>query len=126
MERRDKETAELPAELPTELSKTRRKRAMEDLQALGEALAALPAERLDRIELPEELREAIGLYRRMSRKDDARRRQMQYIGRLMRQVEEEPLRAALSEARGDSAMETARLHRIERLRTALMEDETAL
>jgi ribosome-associated protein len=99
---------------------------MEELQALGEALAALPAERLEKIELPGELRAAIDLYRSMSRRDDARRRQMQYIGRLMRQTEEAPIRAALSGARGDSAAETARLHRIERLRAALMEDEAAL
>jgi ribosome-associated protein len=116
--RRDEETAGI--------SKTRRKRAMEELQALGEALAALPAERLKKIELPGELREAIGLYQSMSRQDDARRRQMQYIGRLMRQAEEEPIRAALCQARGDSAAETARLHRVERLRAALMEDEAAL
>jgi ribosome-associated protein len=117
-ERRDEEVVEI--------SKTRRKRAMEELQTLGEALAALPAERLKKIELPEDLREAIGLYQRMSRKDDARRRQMQYIGRLMRRAEEGPIRAALGEARGDSTAGTARLHRIERLRAALMENEAAL
>jgi len=111
---------------PLELSKTRRKRAMEELQALGEALVALPTERLKKIELPEQLREAIGLIQRMSRQDEARRRQMQYIGRLMRDVEDEPLRVALADARGDSAAATARLHRLERLRDALLEDETKL
>ena len=110
----------------SDLSKTRRKRAMEELQSLGEALAALPAERLKKIDLPEDLREAIAGVRRMSRRDEARRRQMQYIGRLMRGVESEPIRAALAEARGDSAAATARLHRIERLRDALLADETAL
>lgn len=118
LERRDEETAGI--------SKTRRKRAMEELQALGEALAALPAERLEKIELPADLREAIGLYRSMSRRDEARRRQMQYIGRLMRRAEEVPIRAALFQTRGDSAAETARLHRLERRRAALMEDEAAL
>ncbi|MDR2614469.1 MAG: DUF615 domain-containing protein [Candidatus Accumulibacter sp.] len=118
MERIDDETGDV--------SKTRRKRAMEELQALGEALAALPAERLKKIDLPEDLRQAIDLFRRMSRQDDARRRQAQYIGRLMRTVEVEPLRAALAEARGDSVAGTARLHRIERLRAALLEDEATL
>ena len=108
------------------LSKTRRKRAMEELQALGEALAALPADRLKKVDLPEELREAIGMAQRMSRQDEARRRQMQYIGRLMRNVEIEPIRAALADARGDSAAETARLHRLERLRNELLDDETTL
>ncbi|MDR0577116.1 MAG: DUF615 domain-containing protein [Candidatus Accumulibacter sp.] len=111
---------------PVELSKTRRKRAMEELQALGEALTALPADRLDKIELPDGLREAIGLVRRMSRQDEARRRQMQYVGRLMRGVDSEPIRAALADARGDSTAETARLHRLERLRDALLEDEASL
>jgi ribosome-associated protein len=111
---------------PLELSKTRKKRAMEALQALGEALAALPAERLEKIALPEDLREAIGALRRLSRQDEARRRQMQYIGRLMRRVDGEPIRAALAGARGDSAAATARLRRIERLRDALLADETAL
>jgi ribosome-associated protein len=109
-----------------DLSKTRRKRAMEDLQALGEALAALSAERLKKIELPEDLREAIAVVQRMSRRDEARRRQMQYIGRLMRGVESEPIRAALAEAHGDSATATARLRRLERLRDALLADETAV
>ena len=80
----------------SDLSKTRRKRAMEELQSLGEALAALPAERLKKIDLPEDLREAIAGVRRMSRRDEARRRQMQYIGRLMRGVDSEPIRQALA------------------------------
>ncbi|GHU26891.1 UPF0307 protein [Betaproteobacteria bacterium] len=114
-----------PDDETLEISKTRRKRAMEELQALGEALAALPVHRLKKIELPEDLREAIERVQRMSRQDEARRRQMQYIGRLMRKVESEPIRAALADARGDSAAETARLHRLERLRDTLLEDETA-
>lgn len=117
---------EHPDDEPVYLSKTRRKRAMEELQALGEALVALPADRLKKIDLPEDLREAVGTAQRMPRQDEARRRQMQYIGRLMRNVETEPIRTALADARGDSAAETARLHRIERLRDALLEDETAL
>lgn len=109
-----------------DLSKTRRKRAMEELQTLGETLAALPSERLKEIDLPEDLRQAIGLYQRLSRQNEARRRQAQYIGRLMRQTEVEVLRAALADARGDSAAGMARLNRIERLRAALLEDESTL
>jgi hypothetical protein len=51
---------------------------------------------------------------------------MQYIGRLMRDVDPEPIRAALAALRGDSAEETGRLHRIERLRSALLADEKVL
>lgn len=108
------------------LSKTQRKHAMEELQALGEALVALPADRLKKIDIPEDLREAVGMAQRMPRQDEARRRQMQYIGRLMRGVDAEPIRTALADARGDSATETARLHRLERLRNELLEDETTL
>ncbi|MDR1708452.1 MAG: DUF615 domain-containing protein [Candidatus Accumulibacter sp.] len=109
-----------------ELSKTQRKRAMEELQELGQALAALPAERREKIDLPEELTEAIEAYRRMTRQNEARRRQMQYIGRLMRGVDAEPIRAALAEARGESAAGAARQRRLERLRDALLADESAL
>jgi ribosome-associated protein len=62
----------------------------------------------------------------MTRHDEARRRQMQYIGRLMRDVDAEPIRAALALVRGESASETAKLHRLERLRTEFLADEKAL
>ena len=111
---------------PLPLSKTQRKHAMEELQALGEALVALPTDRLKKIALPDDLRDAVVTAQRMSRRDEAKRRQMQYIGRLMRNTDTEPIRAALADARGESASETARLHRLEKLRTALLEDEKIL
>ncbi len=107
-------------------SKTQRKLAMEELQSLGEALVDLPAERLKKIDLSDELRQAIGAAQRMTRLDEAKRRQMQYIGRLMRSTDIEPLRAALADARGESASETARLHRLERLRSELLADEKTI
>ena len=70
------------------LSKTRRKQAMEDLQALGEELVGLSTEKVKRIPLPEELGEAIAEARRMPRHDEARRRQIQYIGKLMRGIDQ--------------------------------------
>ncbi|WP_374599527.1 ribosome biogenesis factor YjgA, partial [Sphingosinicella sp.] len=57
---------------------------------------------------------------------EARRRQLQYIGRLMRNVDPEPIRAALDAFKGVSAVETARMHRLENLRARLIEDEKAL
>ena len=111
---------------PLPLSKTQRKHAMEELQALGEALVALPTDRLKKIALPDDLRDAVVTAQRMSRQDEAKRRQMQYIGRLMRKADTEPIRAALADARGESASETARLHRLEKLRAALLEDEKIL
>ena len=108
------------------LSKTRRKQAMEDLQTLGEALVELSAERVKRLDIPDDLREAISEAQRMTRHDEARRRQMQFIGRLMRDVEAEPIRAELARVRGESAEETARLHRLEKLRDDLLADEKLL
>lgn len=108
------------------LSKTRRKQAMAELQALGEELVDLPAERVKKIDVPEDLRLAVGEAQRLPRNSEARRRQMQYIGKLMRSVDAGPIRQALAAARGVSAAETARLHRLERLRAELLADENAL
>jgi ribosome-associated protein len=107
------------------ISKTRRKQEMHALQALGEQLVELPAERLSKIAIPQELREAIGFARTITR-FEARRRQMQYIGRLMRDVDPAPIQAALDAINGQAVEETARLHRIERLRQRLIEDEQVL
>jgi ribosome-associated protein len=108
------------------ISKTRRKQAMEELQAIGEELVELSSDRVRKIDIPEDLREAVREAQRMTRHDEARRRQMQYIGKLMRNVEVEPIRDALALVRGESASETAKLHRIERLRTELLADEKVL
>jgi len=105
-------------------SKSARKREMHALQAIGEELVALPAERLKRVELPEDLREAVMEARRIT-KHEARRRQMQYIGRLMRGVDAEPIQAALESFRSVSREEVARHHRLERLRDDFLADESA-
>lgn len=106
-------------------SKSQRKRDMHVLQEMGAALVELSAERLDRIEMPEELRRAVREARCLTR-HEARRRQMQYIGRLMRDADPAPIREALDAINGASAIETARQHRLERLRERLLEDETVL
>lgn len=108
------------------LSKTKRKQAMEELQALGEELVALAADQVKRIDIPDDLRSAIVEAQRMTKHDEARRRQMQYIGKLMRSVDIEPIRAALALVRGESAGETAKLHRLERLRADFLADEKAV
>jgi ribosome-associated protein len=76
-------------------SKTRLKRQMHELQQLGERLAALTPAQLARIELPEALREQIELARRITSREGLRR-QLQYIGRLMRDVDADAIRLALS------------------------------
>lgn len=106
-------------------SKSQKKRDMDALQALGQELAALSAERLKKLPMPENLLAAILEWQRFS-KHEARRRQMQYIGRLMRDVDPQPLQEALDAIKGVSAAENARMHRLERLRERLLEDEQVL
>ena len=106
-------------------SKTQRKREMHELQALGARLVELNSEQLAEVGLPENLRDAITQFRRMT-KHEARRRQMQYIGRLMRLVDPVPIREKLKVWDGVSAEHTARQHRVERWRDRLLEDEGAV
>src|SRR6476661_8880938 len=75
-------------------SKTRRKHEMHALQDLGEELVSLDPARLRSLDLPERLQDAVLLARTITR-HEARRRQMQFIGRLMRDVDPAPLEAAL-------------------------------
>ena len=77
-------------------SKTQRKQAMEELQALGEALVDLSTDRIKKIDIPDFLRDAVRETQRMTRHDEARRRQMQYVGKLMRSADEEALREAVA------------------------------
>jgi len=106
-------------------SKTQRKREMHELQTLGARLVELNPEQLDTVGLPENLRGAVDQFRRMT-KHEARRRQMQYIGRLMRSVDPAPIREKLKVWDGISAEHTAQQHRVERWRDRLLEDETAV
>jgi len=107
------------------VSKTRKKRRMEELQALGASLVALAPARLEALALPEPLAVAVREARRIT-SHGARRRQMQYIGRLMRELDPEPVRAALAEAAGNSAAARARQRRVEAWRERLIADDAAL
>jgi ribosome-associated protein len=106
-------------------SKTQRKRAMHELQALGARLVELNPEQLDSIGLPENLRRAVDDAQRFS-KHEAKRRQMQYIGRLMRAVDPEPIREKLKTWDGVHAAHAARVHMIERWRDRLIGEDGAL
>ena len=103
-------------------SKSQRKRESTALQDLGAELVALSKERLAKIDMPERLRDALLEAQRIT-KHEAKRRQMQYIGKIMRTVDAAPLRAAMDEINGVSKAATIRQHQLERLRTRLMEDE---
>lgn len=100
-------------------SKSQRKRDMDALQDIGAELAELNEQQLASIELPESLREAV-LEARVMKHNEARRRQVQYIGKLMRQVDPAPIRAKLNGFLSVSAEQTAQLHHIERWRDRLL------
>jgi ribosome-associated protein len=110
-------------ELPP--SKTKIKKQMLELQALGEKLASLNKDQLKEIEMPDSLREAISEVKRMT-KFGAISRQMQYIGRLMRDVETAPIIAKLDTWNGTSRQHIAWLHQVERWRDRLLEDSNAI
>jgi len=104
-------------------SKSQLKREMTALQDLGAELVALSKERLAKIDMPERLRDALLDAQRFT-KHEAKRRQMQYIGKIMRDIDAAPLQAAMDEIKGNSEAANIRQHRLENLRTRLMEDET--
>jgi ribosome-associated protein len=107
------------------VSKTRRKKDMQALQELGEQLVALGNDRLAQLDLPESLLDAVKEAKRIT-KFGALSRQMQYIGKLMRDVDPTPIRAKLDEWAGHSKELNAKFHRLEKLRERLLEDDKAL
>ena len=107
-------------------SKTRRKKEMHALQQLGAQLIELSEQQLIELRLPEQLLEAVQEARRLKGKNEALRRQVQYIGRVMRDVDAAPIRDRLEQWRGQGREHTARLHAIERWRDELMAADPAL
>ena len=107
------------------LSKTRKKAQMHALQKLGIELVDLSKERLASMQLPETLVEAIREAQRITA-HEGRRRQMQYIGRLMRDIDPAPIQERLDAWRGQSKAEVARQHGMERMRDKLIADDSAL
>jgi len=106
-------------------SKTQRKKDMTALQALGVRLTRLNGAQLQQVDLPERLREAIEAARRITA-HEARRRQMQYIGKLMRGVDAGPIEQALEQLGGESQAAIALMHRCERWRDRLLAEDDAL
>ncbi|MCA0214161.1 MAG: DUF615 domain-containing protein [Proteobacteria bacterium] len=121
---------ELKAELKgtTEASRTDLKRESTALQKLGEALLTLRADLLERLALPEKLTDALAEARRITN-FEGKRRQMQYVGKLMRGLDEATLdavRAALDEQQRGSAQTTLALHQAEQWRDRLIADDDAI
>ncbi|SHL97672.1 ribosome-associated protein [Nitrosospira sp. Nsp11] len=110
---------------PLPASKTRRKQEMHALQDMGEQLIQLDLKRLAELDLPETLADAVLEAKRIS-KHGALRRQMQFIGKLMRDVDAAPIQEKLDAWNGLSSQHTAWLHLLERWRERLLTDELAL
>src|SRR5690606_26593195 len=116
----------------TDKSKTDMKKHSDHLQALGESLLTLGAPALARLsetlDLSEKLTDAVVEARRITN-FEGRRRQMQYIGKLMRRLDEDAIaaiEAAIEEQRKPSASATLALHQAEQWRDQLIADDDAL
>ena len=106
-------------------SKTQLKAEADEKQALGEALLTLRADLMARLDLPEKLLDALTQARRITN-FEGRRRQMQFIGKLMRPLDAEPIRAAIDEQANGSADLTLALHLAEQWRDKLIASDEAL
>jgi ribosome-associated protein len=102
------------------VSKTEMKHDMIELQKLGEDLVELKPTVLEKFPLPEKLADAIRDAQRF--KHEAKRRQLQYIGKLMRRIDPEPILAALDKHRNKHAQATAILHRLEDQRDHIIQE----
>jgi ribosome-associated protein len=106
-------------------SKTQLKKQSHELQALGEALVNLPDSRVEGLEISDRLRTAVADYKR-TKTFEGKRRQMQYIGKLMRLSDTEPIREAVLAMQLGRAKDALALHEAERWRAELIESDDAL
>lgn len=100
------------------VSKSEIKRDAEDLKQLGEKLVNLTKANLTKVPLDDSLKDAIGLAQRLQK--EARRRQLQYIGKLLRSIDAEPIREALEKIENKHNQQQAMLHKLEILRDELV------
>jgi ribosome-associated protein len=106
----------------TKPSKSMLKRESHDLQQLGKDLLAMPASRLDDIEMPERLRDALDTWK-TTKSFEGKRRQLQFIGKVMREVDPEPLREAVAAFQLGHARNALALHQAERWRAELVAED---
>lgn len=109
-------------------SKSELKRQSNDLQKLGEQLVAEPRDRVKRVPMPDHVRDAILMCQTISN-HEGRRRQMQYVGKMMRTLDAEEvavIQRTIDSWKGMSKAETAALHALERRRDKLLADDKAL
>jgi ribosome-associated protein len=104
---------------PDLFSKSQRKRDMLDLQKIGETLLKLTPAQLEKLDLPEVLLTAIQLSKKLT-SNEAKRRHMQYIGKIMREVDIEPIKLYLKNLRLAHEKSTAQFHSTESWRSKLI------
>lgn len=102
-------------------SKSAKKREMEALRKLGESLVPLGDRELEQMSLPEELLEAIQVARGIKARAGLKR-QLQYIGKLLRGIDVAPVRAAMEARQQHGRLASQRFHELEELRDRLVED----
>ena len=109
-------------------SKSELKRQMNELQKLGEQLVAEPRDRVKRVPMPDELRDAILMCQSITN-HEGKRRQLQFVGKVMRSLDEEEvavIQRTIESWKGTSKAEAAALHALERRREKLLADDKAL
>lgn len=114
-----------PKTLSRRPSKTKAKEESDALQELGKRLVEVSNDRLKKLDIPETLADAVREAKKIS-SFGALRRQMQYIGKLMRDVEIEPIQEMLDEIDGVSSKANARFHALEKQREKLLADESII
>lgn len=103
------------------ISKTKLKAEADAKQMLGKTLIDLPLDKINQLDLPEALLEAV-LEAKRIKSYSALRRQVQYIGRLMRDVDPMPIQEQLDRWNGKNQQENARFHAMERWRDRLISE----
>lgn len=106
------------------ISKSQLKRESNALQEMGEELVGLPASKLAKIPMPEELADAVDLARKIKARGGLKR-QLQYIGKIMRNVDAGPIKQALNELKNAAGKEAAKFHRLEQWRDRLLDEGDA-
>ena len=109
-------------------SKSEAKRQSNELQKLGEQLVDAPRDRVKRVEMPEDVKEAILTCQTITN-HEGRRRALQFVGKKMRTLDEEEvavIQRTIDSWKGASKAETAALHALERRREKLLADDKAL
>jgi ribosome-associated protein len=109
-------------------SKSELKRQMDELQKLGAQLVAEPRDRVKRVPMPEDVKDAILMCQTITN-HEGRRRQLQFVGKKMRTLTEEEvavIQRTIDSWKGASKAETAALHALERRRDKLLTDDKAL